>query len=257
MSSNTRTPPTPHKSTARERRALIACIRCRHLKKKCKPECGALSLSGRCRRCRLVGEICQYLTVADEISSRVPSPPPTGLCTHGEEHESTNNDFSVPVAPPLQWHHASIETNDTGPQSFASGSLTHPTEDVRDIHSDVISYQSNRVDPADRSLSPSYASRSATESAQCDQRPPFPTATFSMSGIYAQRPDSSDMPAMMTYAPYNIPNQEANTSDRHSPHGGWDPYASSDRQAFSPRNYHLRCLICSTINCKTHPECVC
>jgi hypothetical protein len=137
-------------------------------------------------------------------------------------------------------HHASIETNDTGPQSFASGSLTHPTEDVRDIHSDVISYQSNRVDPADRSLSPSYASRSATESAQCDQRPPFPTAAFSMSGIYAQRPDSSDMPAMMTYAPYNIPNQEANTSDRHSPHGGWDPYASSDRQAFSPRNYHLR-----------------
>lgn len=157
-------------------------------------------------------------------------------------------------------HHASYKTSDTGPQSSASGSLTHETEDInnhpRDIHPDI-SYQLTWVDPADP------PSRSATESAQYDRQPPFPTTTISMSDVYAQRPElmiyhdphsitdpilplstqvpriQSDMPARMTYAPY-IPNQEATTSDRHSPHGGSDPYASSDRQASSTRNYHLR-----------------
>jgi len=193
-----------------------------------------------------------------------------------------------------------IGTSNTGPQqlvqqsSSSSGSSTHETEDVSNhshgTHPDGIFYPLIWVDPvapADPSLSPSYASRSATESPQYDWRPLIPTTTFSTSDVYAQRPNSpnyhdyhditnpilplstqyevsrsqSNIPARMAsnyYTPYDTTNQEANTSDPRSPHGGWDSYhASSDNQVPSARSDHPRCLICFIVNCETHPECIC
>jgi hypothetical protein len=52
----------------------------------------------------------------------------------------------------------------------------------------------------------------------------------------------SNIPAGMApryYAPYDISNQEANTSDPRSPHGAWNTYhTSSDSQVPSARNYY-------------------
>jgi hypothetical protein len=164
-------------------------------------------------------------------------------------------------------------------QSTSSlSSSTHETEDVsnnsHDTHPGGIRYLSNWVDPvADPSLSSSYASRSATELPQYDwwsSIPTYPAHTaFSVPDVDAQRPDSmnyhnhhditnpipplstqyeipqyqSNIPARMAsnyHAPYDIPNQEANTSDPRSPHGAWNTYhAFSDGQVLTTRNYPL------------------
>ena len=65
----------------REGRSLIACQRCRHLKKKCKPEEGR----ARCERCRVTDQTCSYVPVpADESHKKKRSTSPS----HSERHYS-------------------------------------------------------------------------------------------------------------------------------------------------------------------------
>lgn len=54
--------PRPSPKGPREGRSLIACSRCRRLKKKCKPEEGR----ARCERCRITDQTCSYVPVSDE-----------------------------------------------------------------------------------------------------------------------------------------------------------------------------------------------
>jgi len=69
MSSNRCLPDSRPGHSVRERRAHIACTRCRHLKKKCRQGAGA-----DCQRCDATGQECQYLRVVDEMANN--SPPP-------------------------------------------------------------------------------------------------------------------------------------------------------------------------------------
>jgi len=71
MSSNRCIPDSRPGHSVRERRAHIACTRCRHLKKKCKQGAGA-----DCQRCNATGQECQYLRVVDEISQMANNSPP-------------------------------------------------------------------------------------------------------------------------------------------------------------------------------------
>lgn len=261
MPSDRRPPRTPRQHTVRERRAIIACTRCRRLRKKCKQECGTSSPHGKCERCCATGEICKYLNVIDDISPHVPSPPPTDLCM--EELKSAKNG---PVLQ-LQWRYANL-TSDTGQQQLvhqsspSSGSSTHETENIsnnsHNTRQDDIRYLSNWVNQvADPSLSPLYASRSATESAQYDQRSSYPShTTFD---VDAQRPGSMsfhDYHDLNLY--YEGPRSQSNIliGMASTYYEEANTYASSDGQVFSATN-DLKCLVCLAINCENHPNCGC
>lgn len=50
----------------RDKRSLIACERCRRLKKKCKPEAGR----ARCERCKVTDQTCSYGPASNEKESQ-------------------------------------------------------------------------------------------------------------------------------------------------------------------------------------------
>lgn len=69
-------PPSGKLKGPREGRSLIACQRCRRLKKKCKAEEGR----ARCERCRITDQTCSYVPVPADEKKRSTSP------SHSEGH---------------------------------------------------------------------------------------------------------------------------------------------------------------------------
>lgn len=68
-SNPSQSPQTSGNKAPRDGRSLVACERCRRLKKKCKPEPGR----ARCERCKVTDQTCSYAPVSVD-NGRQPSP---------------------------------------------------------------------------------------------------------------------------------------------------------------------------------------
>jgi len=130
MNSNRCLPDSRLGHSVRERRAHIACTRCRHLKKKCRQGAGA-----DCQRCNATGHECQYLRVVDEISQMANNSPPPAAEPIILDH--TN------IAPPSQDNETYImqqleslylDIFGTNPQPPETSYLSNNIEDTSSYH---------------------------------------------------------------------------------------------------------------------------
>ena len=135
-------PQSPSKPKGpREGRSLIACQRCRRLKKKCKPEEGR----ARCERCRITDQTCSYVPVGSDDSSHEKKLPTSPSHSHHSPEPSPKPsmrvavDDSIPYSFPL----------DVG--SMGCHPLSFPEDDVYSIRRHGrLSYQQNETNSLGR-----------------------------------------------------------------------------------------------------------
>lgn len=248
MTSVSRSPSFQPKRSFREKRALIACKRCRRLKKRCKP-----GGSAKCQRCIATGNACIILSVADETSSShatsSPSPAPYMLV----EEPTLQDIFCYPSQSGVQPADLSL--------SPLHPSLTEPSQ-----HSDQTPPSHAPISMlGGHALSSSFA---PTAHHRYDQD--TPDASHALSSYYDEYPpfhnDTYDGPSANatfanSYPPNGEPNFEIfildnpiNASQPRSPYGASNTYSTypTYSQDASASIHYIPCSHCSGGHCVVH-----
>jgi hypothetical protein len=219
--------PSPRQRRFREKRAFIACTHCRRLKKRCT---GREGHHNQCQRCHATSQVCRYMNVADDISSRLSNSQSPGPNVFVEEvfppHDEVEHiESALPtvIADDIDQHQHSqsglARNNGASPrlttQNFSG--LPHTTPYMfNDNYSNNISYPSPLNVPATNP--PLYGGqrvRSATESPQYRRRhlPQMSSLHTSMSMPDVAPPLASTLPTTDYYGDQTTTDITVSSSD--------------------------------------------